>query len=448
MREYYFKENIKKKNHLENAVTFVKRISVEKLHGNKNLDIEIYDNCLVIVGDNGFGKTSLLNMIYAIFSGNVKYLQDINFRAVSIDFIRKGSEELENIRIEKEELDIVNYFDSEVAYRNKKNTHGVNSRVLRSKRDIQLSMWDEYEKNIEFVSDRKNRLISDRNILELYKKTTMKIEDAREKLGFETLFLPTYRRIEQRSEYFGLDEVEDININFGMNDVKNAIKDITNKIIQSSIDWISKVNGQMINEILDIENNIMYFNEYDQKTIEKTLARIDKKYLSNNSRRRIFKLIESGDIYNNSTLVYFLNNMLKLHEDQNKNDNKLIRFSEICNKYLKNKKIKYDEIKVSLKVIKFSKDNKEEDIDFNLLSSGEKQIISIFARLILTEDKNIAVIFDEPEISISITWQKMILEDIYNLDNCGFLIASTHSPFVFSNKLKRYTVDIEEKLGY
>lgn len=233
-----------------------------------------------------------------------------------------------------------------------------------------------------------------------------------------------------------------------MNDVKSAIKDITDKIIQSSIDWISKVNGQMINEILDIENNIIYFNEYDKKTIEKTLARIDKKYLSNNSRKRIFKLIDSGEIYNNSTLVYFLNNMLKLHEDQNKNDNKLIEFSKICNKYLKNKKIKYDEIKVSLKVVRFSKEKIEEDIDFNLLSSGEKQIISIFARLILTEDKNIAVIFDEPEISISMTWQKMILEDIYKLENCGFLIASTHSPFVFSNELKRYTIDIEERIGY
>lgn len=80
--------------------------------------------------------------------------------------------------------------------------------------------------------------------------------------------------------------------------------------------------------------------------------------------------------------------MLKLHEEQSKNDNKLIRFSQICNKYLKNKKIKYDEIKVSLKIVRtFGK--KEEYIDFDSLSSGEKQIISIFARLILTEDKNI-----------------------------------------------------------
>lgn len=432
------------------SVTSINRIIVGGLHGSKNLDIRIYDNCLVIVGDNGFGKTSLLNMFYALFSGNIKYLKDVRFDFIKMNYKVGGSGVSESVIINKKELDLLEYFHNEIIYRGSKNLHyGISRHESKSKKIMQHSLFDEYEKNndLKYLNEEAYESMHKDEMIYKYKEIVRKLECTREELGFDTLFLPTYRRIEQRLEYFGIEEVEGIDINFGMNDVKSAIKDITDKIIQSSIDWISKVNGQMINEILDIENNVIYFNEYDKKTIEKTLARIDEKYLSNNSRKRIFKLIDSGEIYNNSTLVYFLNNMLKLHEDQNKNDNKLIEFSKICNKYLKNKKIKYDEIKVSLKVVRFSKEKIEEDIDFNLLSSGEKQIISIFARLILTEDKNIAVIFDEPEISISIAWQKMILEDIYKLENCGFLIASTHSPFVFSNELKRYTIDIEEKIG-
>lgn len=141
-----------------------------------------------------------------------------------------------------------------------------------------------------------------------YKEIIKKLEYTREELGFDTLFLPTYRRIEQRLEYFGIEEVEGIDINFGMNDVKNAIKDITDKIIQSSIDWISKVNGQMINEILNHKDNVTYFDTQDQNVIRKTLGRIDEKYLSKSSKDRIFNLMESEEIYNNSTLVYFLNN--------------------------------------------------------------------------------------------------------------------------------------------
>lgn len=84
MEEYYFElENddyIKSKK----GETSINRIVVEQLHGNKNLSIDIYNNCLIIVGDNGFGKTSLLNIVCSVISGNIKYLRDINFQAVSI----------------------------------------------------------------------------------------------------------------------------------------------------------------------------------------------------------------------------------------------------------------------------------------------------------------------------------------------------------------------------
>lgn len=431
------------------GITSINRITVEGLHGSKNLDIKIYNNCLIIVGDNGFGKTSLLNMFYAIFSGNIKYLRDINFDLLKVFYKVENSIIPESIVINREELDLLEYFHSEIIYRGNKNIYFENNRHnLKNKKVIQRSLFDEYDKknNLKYLNEETYESMHKDEMVSRYKEIIRKLEYTRENLGFNTLFLPTYRRIEQRLEYFGIEEVEGIDINFGMNDVKNAIKDITDKIIQSSIDWISKVNGQMINEILNHTDNVTYFNTYDQRTIRKTLGRIDEKYLSKNSKKRIFDLIENGEIYNNSTLVYFLNNMLKLHDYQNKNDNKLIKFSQICNKYLKNKRIYYDEIKVSLDIVKIDSKNRE-SIDFNLLSSGEKQIISIFARLILTEDKNVAVIFDEPEISISITWQKMILKDIYELDNCSFLIASTHSPFIFANSLQKYTVDIEDSLG-
>ncbi|MBH0097113.1 AAA family ATPase [Psychrobacter sp. NZS113] len=448
MNKYLHKVN---SNELDTkvSITSINRIIVGGLHGSKNLNIDIYDNCLIVVGDNGFGKTSLLNMFYAIFSGNIKYLKDVNFEFIRI-FYKVGKNAVsEQMTINKKELDLLEYFHSEIIYRDNKNSQLASRwHNFKSKKVIQRSLFDEYEKKIslDYLDQENYESIHKEELLYKYKEIIKKLEYTRKKLGFDTLFLPTYRRIEQRLEYFGIEEVEGIDINFGMNDVKNAIKDITDKIIQSSIDWISKVNGQMINEILNHEDNVTYFDTHDQNIIRKTLGRIDEKYLSESSKDRIFNLIDSGEIYSNSTLVYFLNNMLKLHDYQNKSDNKLIKFSQICNKYLKNKKIYYDEIKVSLDILKLDGE-REESIDFNLLSSGEKQIISIFARLILTEDKNIAVIFDEPEISISITWQKMILEDIYKLENCGFLIASTHSPFVFSNGLKKYTIDIEERIG-
>ena len=79
------------------------------------------------------------------------------------------------------------------------------------------------------------------------------------------------------------------------------------------------------------------------------------------------------------------------------------------------------------------------------MSSGEKQIVSLFAKLHLdkTQHKRI-IIIDEPELSFSINWQKMLLPDIYNSNSCSLLITVTHSPFVFQNEFDKYAKDIKQ----
>ncbi|MGT3292290.1 AAA family ATPase [Yersinia enterocolitica] len=76
------------------------------------------------------------------------------------------------------------------------------------------------------------------------------------------------------------------------------------------------------------------------------------------------------------------------------------------------------------------------------LSSGEKQIISLFAMLYLKNDTNLAIFFDEPELSLSMEWQKTLLPDIVNSGKCNFLFCTTHSPFIFDNELIANTTDL------
>ena len=64
------------------------------------------------------------------------------------------------------------------------------------------------------------------------------------------------------------------------------------------------------------------------------------------------------------------------------------------------------------------------------LSSGEKQIIIIFASLIfgLQEDKAGIYIVDEPEASLHLTWQSQFVEAILKINSNVQLIFATHSP--------------------
>lgn len=99
------------------------------------------------------------------------------------------------------------------------------------------------------------------------------------------------------------------------------------------------------------------------------------------------------------------------------------------------------------------------ELNFNVFSSGEKQIVSLFAKLYLLPlkdldwsneskllenltNKKFWIIFDEPELSLSVEWQKNLLPDILESNRCEFLFVTTHSPFIFKNDLKFFTSDI------
>ncbi|PYE27967.1 putative AbiEii toxin of type IV toxin-antitoxin system [Paraburkholderia silvatlantica] len=77
------------------------------------------------------------------------------------------------------------------------------------------------------------------------------------------------------------------------------------------------------------------------------------------------------------------------------------------------------------------------NVPLESLSSGEKQMISLFSRLYLYPGEKI-ILIDEPELSLSIDWQRKILPDIVNAPTSAQVIAITHSPFIFENELDPY----------
>lgn len=111
-------------------------------------------------------------------------------------------------------------------------------------------------------------------------------------------------------------------------------------------------------------------------------------------------------------------------------DKKIEDFVDACNNYLVNKKYKYDASEVTLKIIN-NIDGRV--IPLTNLSSGEKQIISTFSKIYLEYKKDYIILFDEPELSLSIDWQQKFIPDIMKSNHCKQLICVTHSPFIFEN---------------
>jgi predicted ATPase len=138
-------------------------------------------------------------------------------------------------------------------------------------------------------------------------------------------------------------------------------------------------------------------------------------------------------------------------------ENPMKTFVEVCNSYLFKKILVFDNMEYEFDIryggIKqvyktgTKEDSTNRNIELEELSSGEKQIVSLFSHLMLENGAINYVIIDEPELSLSIDWQKRFLPDIKETPGCVFLGAVTHSPFIFDNNLEKHTVDILEHMS-
>lgn len=270
-----------------------------------------------------------------------------------------------------------------------------------------------------------------------------------------TIFLPTYRRIENDSTEILEDfkVKEDSHISFGIKDVVALYSDIFKKLIDYSSESFVKINNKTINQYLS-DSYIIDTDKLKNYSIEKLsfiLNRIGSG-IDKTSKEKILEVINTNQ--NHDYINLLLVNMIEVYEKQNKVESEIIKYTDVCNKYLVGKSIKYCQEKIKIQLFQ---NNKE--LNFNVFSSGEKQIISLFAKLYLLPLKDLDwtnenkfldnlttkkfwIIFDEPELSLSVEWQKSLLPDILESNRCEFLFVTTHSPFIFTNDLKYFTSDI------
>lgn len=81
-------------------------------------------------------------------------------------------------------------------------------------------------------------------------------------------------------------------------------------------------------------------------------------------------------------------------------------------------------------------------IELSDLSSGEKHIVTILGKAALSRKDGAVFIADEPELSLHLDWQRMILPSIIKLSPKSQIIVATHSPAI--NAKGAHEIDLEE----
>ncbi|QQD72303.1 AAA family ATPase [Acidithiobacillus ferrivorans] len=430
----------------------IRSFKITGLHGDKDVHLEFDSAYKIIIAENGTGKTTVLNSLFYLLTGQFRRLSQIEFEKIILEFSSEEHVELSRNDIAVElpsNLERNLHYKRLTRYLGDSTTKNLIEQAItidklegiRATKEFQTAnrMFPgptmELQRMLEMIRNELNDDLFSSNLSEI--KNQIKISTP-----LEVFYLPTYRRVEEDLKRLGYEgEFSDENeqlIHFGMRDVSGRFKKVTSEIIESAITWYSKISGRMLDELM---TGIFVDQEQLEKisnpeALEIVLDRLGAN-VSKETKTKILSLVESGDIRNDNhrTLAYFLSNLLDIYEQQKDKDNRIKEFVKVSNNYLRGKEIRYDESNVTIKVI-----NKrtETEVLLEKLSSGEKQLVSIFSKLYLESTKKSLIIFDEPELSLSIEWQKTLLPDIIASGQCGLLLAATHSPFIFENQLDSY----------
>ena len=88
----------------------------------------------------------------------------------------------------------------------------------------------------------------------------------------------------------------------------------------------------------------------------------------------------------------------------------------------------------------------DEDLELNDLSSGEKQLIIFLGEAVLQEHVPWLYLADEPELSLHIEWQELLVDSLLSLNPSAQIIFATHSPDIVASYQKS-SIDMQDILA-
>lgn len=456
----------------------VEKFRIVGLHGYKEVVIDFESNIRIVIAENGTGKTTILNALNSFLNCQFRNLLSIEFSYIECKF--SNSEEV--VRLDKKLIldqsshpilksEIVNGLISELT--------GNSDLDQDTLRHYLMTSFDEstfndgparntFIDNIYYSTGINSRKVVFEKLRELKAYFSMSDNNEISQVGdrirkaigdVEVLYLPTYRRIEKyfetkerkspsnyalRNPRFKRYAPNRNHMHYGLTDVEERLSELTEEVQRKTNIGYRGISARIIEDLLagrmeSFSTSIMDLPEIE--TLKRFFSRVGGSENQTDGYLARIKNIyeqESERDHNKNTLLYFLSQLSKVIEQTRQIEAVIEKFVEKVNRYLgstsDDKLLEYDPEKMKVSV----KNNWTlEEVKFNDLSSGEKQVISLLSYLFLDDSKKI-ILVDEPELSLSIDWQEQILVDMVSAESCHQLFAITHSPFIFDNELQKF----------
>ena len=367
----------------------IRKVEVKALNNRLDGAWEFNEDLNIITGRNGSGKTTLLKLIWYLISGNIgQAISDISFRSVSIE---TDSFSL-SIQVESDKGELFYQFPNDGGQR-----------------------W-------AFEQPFQRQDVEE--IHELSIQVASKIDSS--------LFFPSFRRIEggfargyrhiptddflrRRWRFTGdrtTDELQEVMLRFS-----NEISADNHKFIASISTYdISKLLTEKYAEVSEKtdELHVKLSKEITQE-ISETKAHDDARPVLEDIQERVEQTTEKRE--------------------------SLLRPFSVLEGRIRDV-FQYEGISVAAGI---TFGEAKEAIVSGKLSAGEQQMLSFLCYN--TFSKNTAIFIDEPELSLHVDWQRLLLPTLLDQETGNQFFVATHSPFIYTEYPEREILVGEDRGG-
>jgi predicted ATPase len=406
----------------------IESVIIENFWGDKTVKLSFNDDINFLIGVNGSGKTTIINMIAACLNADFSTLDKAQFSRIRVDFFGESKNKadktyIEVVKREKSDSPYPNIiFHIKVPSEEKPKTFRLNEleeellfRYPHELRRQRIHMSGQVNRDINLS------LQSFVNLTWLSIHRTSRSNNQDEK-SFESSIDQKIKELSSDLiKYFGvLDKRYSIETEkFQKNVFLSLIAGENQVSLLQTDDLDSHKEKDSLRQIFllfklqesefskQLDKHFKGFDEAKKDLEEKKPITLDKlSFLL--GTRRIHSIVQEW---------------VSLNEKKNNINKPKITFIEELNKLFQRKELYINEKNELLVRTQSGK-------EFNLinLSSGEKQLLIILGESLLQENKSHIYIADEPELSLHVDWQEKLVNSLKGVNPNSQIIFATHSP--------------------
>jgi predicted ATP-binding protein involved in virulence len=427
----------------------LRKVRVTKLFGVFDHEIKLNNESriTIVIGENGLGKTVMLEMIEAFFKARYFHFNNVEFENMYFEFdddikwtlsktpVKNENSILELIQTNKNKKEFKPFRLSSYQARD---LEMLAHRISRDSPELKRVGPRAWENRLT------GRIMKQEEILfryshfapnDLYlinEEIPKWFKDRQDNIKVSLIETQRLISLEDKEERTHKKTVEKYSF-----DLAQQIK----TYLTESTELSSKLDRTYPNRLID---RIKTSSNVSVEDLNKELKRLEKKrelldtvgLIEIEKDSNILEIENPQEVVRDVLMLYVEDSFKKI-EIFDDLASKIETLLSIINKRFKHKKLFIDKEKGFLfkSTIKLDAKGNRQIISVEKLSSGEQNELVLFYLLLFKTEQNSLILIDEPEVSLHISWQNSFIEDltqITKLNNLDVLIA-THSPDIIAN---------------